>query len=84
MSDKTENPKAFPDNSYTVERGIENKNGMDLRDYFAIRILQANYSSREQWIASMQDRGTENPYTYVCREAYNLADEMLKERLKHK
>jgi hypothetical protein len=56
--------------------------GMDLRDYFAIKLLQANLSSREQWLASMADRGLENPYTYVCTQAYSLADEMLKARNK--
>jgi len=54
-------------------------NRNDLRDSFAIQILNGFISSREQWLSLCKD-SKGNPYKHICKVSYELADEMLKAR----
>lgn len=40
MEEQDDNQKAFPDSSYTVERGVPNRNGLTKREYYAAKALQ--------------------------------------------
>jgi len=58
--------KAFPNHR---------SEGMDLRDYFAIKILQGEISS-----AGLTYRDYEGDDRITAKRAYKLADAMMKER----
>ena len=60
--------KAFPHDS-------TNQYGMDLRDYFASKILQAKY---------IRDNLADGYMDKMCEEAYQYADAMIKAREKTK
>lgn len=62
-------------------------NRIDLRDYFATKVLEGIYSNNEMWRAMCMDkrnctRDKENDSIedYVAQECYKMADAMLKER----
>ena len=81
MTDKIENPAAFPVDAIIKENDvIYRQEGMTLRDYFAALFVSALYNE------GVQD-GQINGYPTNWRggvvvEAYQLADAMLKERVK--
>lgn len=69
------NPQAFPmPASEHSQGGHHEQNGMDLRDWFAGKIVAG-------WCANPSD-GFNGPYENMAREAYQLADAMLAERAK--
>lgn len=86
--EKIENPYAFPlgtDSSY----GNKDCGGMTLRDYFAARAMNGVFSDRELHMAFVNDAKNEiqdfNPQKLnekLAEEFYNIADAMLKKRLK--
>jgi len=71
---KPKNPSAFPIPSDRWE------DGMTLRDYFANSVLNGIHSNERMFKDMMLDRGNENPYDYVAKESYKMADAMLKQR----
>lgn len=77
MSDKPDNPPAFPTTErFSTPEGdvqVESIEGMTLRDYFAGQVLagQIPYSK-------LVSEGND-----VSRVAYDVADAMLEERGKH-
>lgn len=71
MSDKPENPQAFPVGAGTAT-DAEIYEGMSLRDYFAGQAL--NQATREIW--------SEHKPEDVAGRCYLLADAMLAERQK--
>ena len=64
-----ESIKAFPDNSYTTEAGIENRNGMTLRDYFAAKVMGSV-------IINLDDKSIR----IMAETSYRMADAMMKAR----
>jgi hypothetical protein len=63
----SENPAAFPG----YDRSNAVIGGMSLRDYFAAKVLPIVYRNSERLTNDM-----------IAREAYEMADAMLKERSK--
>jgi hypothetical protein len=64
--------KAFPSTLEYIpdDRAYEQEDGMDLRDYFAAKAMQA-----------LTERvGIREEYTQRARESYKIADEMMKAR----
>ena len=66
------------------------KNEIELRDYFAAKVLEGMHSNSEMWRAICMDkknctRDKENDSVedYVAQECYKMADAMLKERERH-
>jgi len=82
MSEEIENPQAFPiGKTLYYEKGVacthEGHDGMDLRDYFAAKALQAimpiiDAEARKQKIVVEE--------ITVCKDAYRYADAMLRAR----
>lgn len=65
-----ENIKAFP-NNHGEHQGRNPKNeGMDLRDYFAAKYMQANSDNEDL------------TFEHIAKEAYNAADAMIRQRVK--
>ena len=77
--------KAFPNLQLTVSemgqvRSInEVEHGMDLRDYFAAKAMQALIQFEEKAL-SYQSRNTEDFDNRVSYQAYRYADAMMKAR----
>jgi hypothetical protein len=74
MSDKRfDDGSAFP-RSMSVVNGVllHGQDGMSLRDYFAAKAMQV-VSDREKNITGIS-------YGFLCKRAYEVADEMLKAR----
>lgn len=71
MSDKIENPSAFPSSELVHSHGQESKSipGMSLRDYFAAIALPHFIIAND------------GPYTQDAIQAYAAADAMLKVRM---
>jgi len=65
--DKIENPEAFPHPEY------HEIFGMSLRDYFAAKAMQALKTNETKWLSNYSD---------LAEFAYEIADAMLKERMK--
>ena len=68
--------KAFP-NPMTLDRNgktVENQVGMDLRDYFAAKAMQAMIGNCE---------GSNFDDFVIAQEAYQMADFMMTERESH-
>ncbi len=69
--------KAFPDPMRGTERSMDNCNpndlskGMDLRDYFAAKAMQAFISNNDPFNEK-----------HISDASYLMADEMMKQRLK--
>ena len=61
--------KAFP---FTLNNGQDVITGMDLRDYFAAKVMQGLLAS-----------DTHAPASEFVRKAYEIADAMIEERGKH-
>lgn len=91
MSDKIENPPAFPMPSAPFPRQNETAHyneGMSLRDYFAGAAIQgyaANKRVMDKAIDDWQESGGSRPICvaeWLAGMAYEVADAMLAERLK--
>ena len=72
MSEKTGGP-AFPCEWDYINSSREAANGMTLRDYFAAKVMQAEYQA-------VSARGGCELYSDIAERAYILADAMLKAR----
>lgn len=75
MTDKPENPQAFPQPSPGFI-------GMTLRDYFAAAALQGLMAS-EAWVVGMDKaahKANADFKSYLAVEVYMMADAMLKAR----
>lgn len=85
QKEKPNNPNAFPitlkDNNNPYHRDAT---GMSLRDYFANSAMQASITNQEMWNNLISDyKSFGNGLTaleYVAKEAYEIADAMLKQR----
>lgn len=76
MSNKPENPPAFPshagDPEMTDPRNRISCGGMTLRDYFAGRALTGGLAATDNWNFCTPEQ--------CARQAYQIADAMLRER----
>lgn len=85
MSDNKKPIKAFPSDQKYWKGEVKKHDmhtGMDLRDYFAARIMQGIFSDAET-ILSFQAICNESEYTVdklMSDRSYELADAMLKAR----
>jgi len=86
-----DNPKAFPhhivisgnDNTVNVdEETKEHLNGMDLRDYFAAKAINAMITNSDMGdiIAGSADFDAKDIPSALSKGAYEIADAMLKQR----
>jgi hypothetical protein len=66
------NPQAFP-----VDAGGTFQRGMSLRDYFATAAMQGIMS---EYLSKGSGNGYWSDYDMIAKEAYQVADQMLKER----
>ena len=86
MSDKIENPLAFPDpcNAHPGAHPPDCPKGMTLRDFFAAKAMNGMTSDATalEAIGEMQEKFSEKGSTIVARMSYEIADAMLKERMK--
>jgi hypothetical protein len=77
--EKPKNIDAFP-----CDNKSEGYRGMSLRDYFANSAMQASVTNQEMWNNLILDcKSFGNGLTvpeYVAKEAYGIADAMLKQR----
>jgi len=71
--------KAFPQNEATmhIDLPLETQQGMDLRDYFAAKAMQSFINICYKELDVDKDKAG------IVESAYELADEMLKERNKN-
>ena len=71
--------KAFPQNEATmhIDLPLETQQGMDLRDYFAAKAMQSFINICYKELDVAKDKAG------IVESAYELADEMLKERNKN-
>ena len=90
MSKETENPPAFP-HRYMRKKKWVNNLGVSTRDYFAAKhaasITRATFEmDGDQYIEQvkvwLKKHGDLKVSDYIAKEAYALADAMLKERSK--
>lgn len=82
---KPSNPSAFPvtatEQSFFNQSPLMPETGMTLRDYFATASIQGILSSQ----TALRSNGAQNNHfngqiKSLCKEAYEIADEMLKQR----
>lgn len=67
------NIKAFP-HTWQTERGTQMTNyGMELRDYFAAKIMQGLMLDKDTWFDTWEQ---------LCKSAYCKADDMMEARKK--
>jgi hypothetical protein len=69
---KPKNPNAFP--SETAQKDYS---GMKLRDYFAAKAMQGIMS---EYLSKGSGNGYWAKYDMIAKEAYQVADAMLKQR----
>lgn len=84
MKDKKENPPAFPfdtRNKYTGRVDGQEK-GMDLRDYFAAKALQALMTNQRNFDYVPGGKDRKKVLKSLVEDSYAVADEMLNERNK--
>jgi len=76
MKDLIENPSAFPDPSRSREVAYAHtyNSGMSLRDYFAAKAMQSAITKGLG--------GNKHHYDAVAKNSYDIADAMLKARVK--
>jgi hypothetical protein len=67
------NRPAFPGTPATPEW----REGMTLRDYFAAKAMQGIMS---EYLSKGRGNGNWSDYDMIAKEAYRVADEMLKQR----
>ena len=82
MSDKPNNPPAFPlPNTYCPNGEIEHgSNGMTLRDYFAAQAIQGMITN-DRFVTNVAKKSAENETDLnLSLAAYEIADAMLKAR----
>ena len=74
--------KAFPNEALEVQFGMGDRNGMNLRDYFAIRFAQAMYTSAYEWEPTGKplDEESKAEQEELIRDAYIKADIMMRVR----
>lgn len=81
MSDKPENPPAFPRPGFEQPAGLQD--GMTLRDYFAAAafpiMLHRDFYSKSNKYEVISPSSRSHPL-YAARESYRYADAMLRER----
>lgn len=80
MKTELENPQAFPRNGHP-DRGDFPTGGMTLRDYFAAKAANGICSSADENETYTVNGGYHHPET-IAKVSYQIADAMLKERLK--
>ena len=79
MSDKPENPRAFPcEKPSQTPQGYMEQEGMTLRDYFAGQAILMDGLGIHGFPMIAEEPASE----HMARAAYSLADAMLKERSK--
>jgi hypothetical protein len=71
--------KAFPVVVPDVDENYSIQSGMDLRDYFAIRIMQSYLNHKEV----QAEIGFKTNPTQLSKCAYEIADAMIKVRNNH-
>lgn len=89
MSDKPENPQAFPTPGYaTSNTAFSGTEGMTMRDYFAAKAMQAEMittfsdatpESAEAFVEGCTEH-EHTPEQHLAFNAYKIADAMLKQR----
>lgn len=73
-----ENQKAFP-----LAKGSYCQKGMELRDYFAAKAMQAILSNDRFLVAILTNYDSEGVSSdAIASEAYSMADAMMRERSK--
>ncbi len=90
MSDKFENPSAFPfsgEKWIDIDHGAQRKvpfvqEGMTLLDYFAGQYLSSMDSTKIKLIHKLGDNKYETLGDQIVHECYDAAEGMLKERQK--
>ena len=77
----------FETQNYKLKNNLDMKNEIELRDYFAAKVLEGIHSNNDMWVAMCMDkrnctRDKENDTheDYVAQLCYKMADAMLKER----
>ena len=65
------------------------KDEIELRDYFAAKVLEGMYSNSEMWRSMCMDKNNctrdkakDTHEDYVAQQCYEMADAMLKERIR--
>jgi len=65
------------------------KDKIELRDYFAAKVLEGVYSNSEMWRSMCMDKNNftrdkakDTHEDYVAQKCYEMADAMLKERIR--
>jgi hypothetical protein len=77
---KPSNPIAFPQDADTC---LDEFRGMTLRDYFAAKALQGFFNNIDLYKAiskAYNCSSDESTYSTIAKEAYKIADAMLKAR----
>lgn len=80
------NTPAFPTPRFMVDKDARfngfsvNTDGMSLRDYFAARAMQAAYSRNWDMFDDETYEHPDEAVNAIARDAYELADAMLKAR----
>lgn len=78
---KPKNPPAHPTQRESGSGYIYVEEGMTLRDYFATASIQGILSAQTAMRSNgMQNNHSHNQIESLCEEAYQIADEMLKQR----
>ena len=70
--DKVQKMKAFPRADMKFNSLISDELGMDLRDYFAAKAMQAYLTSQSTW--------TKKRFVIYAKIAYEMADAMMEAR----
>ena len=84
MSDKPNNPQAFPRlireySKYSESAKYRQEEGMELRDYFAAKAMQAIIPMSQ---GARYQETIDKHIASIPKRAYDMADAMLKEREK--
>lgn len=81
MNDTTNNGgPAFPASYYTDDGEWAKRDGMDLRDYFAAKAMQAHITANFQALAAQYANYPDVINRTIAKAAYETADAMLKAR----
>ena len=73
-------PRPFSEDTYLEDTDYEAQQGMSLRDYFAAKAMQIQMANKKEMNYWASEYSIEEMWEFCARNAYDMADAMIKAR----